>query len=120
MDAVEKIHQTTAEIPIEILKEMGYPEDKAELFKDSHRRVLRTVYGGICNAHKDLGTLVVQQFGELGKFANGVVESGGSTSNKARQTKVRSKASQKKVTTGEIDTSVAKESGKNETVNISV
>ena len=69
MDAVEDIHHTSAEIPIDVLTELGYPADKAQTIKDSHRRILRIVYGGICNAHEDLGKLVVQQFGELAKLA---------------------------------------------------
>jgi len=96
MDAVENIHQTTAEIPIEILQEIGYPEDKAEIVKDSHRRILRIVYGGICNAHEDLGKLVVQQFGELGKFAEGIAASGYNASSQARKTKVSKKSTRKK------------------------
>lgn len=96
MDAVENIHQTMAEIPIEIMKEIGYPEDKAEIVKDSHRRILRIVYGGICNAHDDLGKLVVQQFGELGKFADGLVASGGSSSTGSTKAKVRKKSTRTK------------------------
>jgi len=97
MDAVENIHQTTAEIPIEILQEIGYPEDKAEIIKDSHRRILKIVYGGICNAHEDLGKLVVQQFGELGKFAEGIAASGYSAASQAEKTKVRKKSTRTKV-----------------------
>jgi hypothetical protein len=96
MDAVENIHQTAAEIPIEILKEIGYPKDKAEIIKDSHRRILKIVYGGICNAHEDLGKLVVQQFGELGKFAESIAASGYSSSAQAKKTKVRKKSTRKK------------------------
>ncbi len=96
MYAVENIHQTTAEIPIEILKEIGYPEDKAEIIKDSHRRILKIVYGGICSAHEDLGKLVVQQFGELGKFAESIAASGYSSSAQAKKTKVRKKSTRTK------------------------
>jgi hypothetical protein len=96
MDAVENIHQTAAEIPIEILKEIGYPEDKAEIIKDSHRRILKIVYGGICSAHEDLGKLVVQQFGELGKFAESIAASGYSSSAQAKKTKVRKKSTRTK------------------------
>jgi hypothetical protein len=96
MDAVENIHQTAAEIPIEILKEIGYPKDKAEVIKDSHRRILKIVYGGICNAHEDLGKLVVQQFGELGKFAESIAASGYSSSAQAKKTKVRKKSTRTK------------------------
>jgi hypothetical protein len=103
MDAVENIHQITAEIPIEILKEIGYPEDKADIVIDSHRRILRIVYGGICNAHEDLGKLVVRQFGELGKFAEGIAASGYNASSQAEKTKVRKKSTRTKV----IDKSAA-------------
>jgi hypothetical protein len=91
MDAVESLHQATAEIPLDVLKELGYPDDKAETLKESHRRILRIVYGGICSAQEDLGDLVVKQFGELGQFASGLAESGPTSTTGVQ----RSKASRK-------------------------
>jgi hypothetical protein len=73
MDTVESIHQTSAEMPIEVIKELGYPEDKAEVIKDSHRKILRFLYGGISNANEELGKLVVMQAGELNKFAGSIL-----------------------------------------------
>ena len=57
MDSVESIHQTTAEMPLDMLVEYGYPEDKAEAAKESHRQLLGIVYGGICSANEELGNL---------------------------------------------------------------
>ena len=112
MDAVEKIHQTTAEIPLEILKEIGYPEDKAEIIKDSHRRILRIVYGGICSAHEDLGKLVVRQFGELGKFAEGIAASAYESSSGAGKSGTSKSGSRSKSTrTKAIDNPAANEAG---------
>ncbi len=75
MDTVESIHQTSAEMPLEVLKELGYPEDKTETIKETHREILRILYGGICSAHQELGKLVVMQAGELSKFAADVLPS---------------------------------------------
>lgn len=104
MDAVEGIHQTAAEMPIDVFRELGYPEDKAESIKDSHRRILRILYGGISSAHEDLGKLVVQQFGELGKFVNSlmqVVEEAAPAAKKPRpRAKKRAKKSVAKASRG--------------------
>ncbi len=68
VDAVERAHQTTAEKPLEMLKEFGFPEDQAELARESHKRILRFFYGGICNAHEEVGKLFVVQTTGLIKF----------------------------------------------------
>jgi len=75
MDTVESIHQTSAEMPLEVLRELGYPEEKTETIKEAHRKILRIMYGGICNAHQELGKLVVMQTGELSRFATDIMPS---------------------------------------------
>jgi len=75
MDAVESIHQTSVELPLEVLKELGYPEEKTDAIKEAHRKILRIMYGGICNAHQELGKLVVMQAGELSRFATDITPS---------------------------------------------
>lgn len=70
MDTVEHVHQTAAEMPLDVLQELGYPPEKTATIKESHRTILRILYGGIKSAHVEMGKLVVMQAGELGKFAN--------------------------------------------------
>ena len=68
MDAIESIHRTTAEMPLEVLKEFGFPEDTIETARASHRRILRVLYGGICSAQAEFGKLAVLQVSGLAKF----------------------------------------------------
>ncbi len=74
MTTVERIHQTSVSIPIDMLREVGYPADQAEQIKETHARLLRILYGGIAKAHDELGELVVQQVGQLTKLAEGMLE----------------------------------------------
>jgi len=78
MKSVERIHQKTAEMPLDILKQFGYPGDQAEAVKDSHRQLLRIVYSGMCSANEELGKLVVLQAGGLSEFFNEIAAGGGS------------------------------------------
>ncbi|NIQ97631.1 MAG: hypothetical protein GWN87_28250, partial [Desulfuromonadales bacterium] len=66
---VEKLHQSAVEIPINMATQVGLPRDKANLIKDTHRRILKDVYGTVCGANEEIGALVVQQVGELRKLA---------------------------------------------------
>lgn len=93
MNSVESIHQTTAEMPLDILKDFGYPEDKAEAAKDSHRQLLRIVYGGMCSANEELGKLLVLQAGGLSEFFNEMVTGTGSQTPTASKKKAARKAS---------------------------
>ena len=74
MTTVERIHQTSVSIPVDMLREAGYPADQAEQIKETHGRLLRILYGGIVSAHDELGELVVQQVGQLTKLAEGMLE----------------------------------------------
>jgi hypothetical protein len=76
MNAVESIHRTGAEMPLGVLKELGFPEEKVAPIRDSHREILRIMYGGIVSANKELGNLMVLQTGELTKFAGGMIAAG--------------------------------------------
>lgn len=85
MDTVESIHQTSAEMPLEVLKELGYPEEKTESIKAAHRNILRILYGGIYSAHEELGKLVVMQAGELIRFASEMMPKKASQGDNAKQ-----------------------------------
>jgi hypothetical protein len=76
LDAIENLHQTVAEMPLEVLTELGYPESKADSLKDSHRNVLRVVYGGIRAIQQNLGELAVSQSGRLDALAGSFIGRG--------------------------------------------
>lgn len=99
MDSVENIHQTTAEMPLEILKEYGYPEDKAEAAKESHRALLKIMYGGICSANEELGKLVVLQAGGLSQFFNEMTTGTGNQTQPVPKQQTAKKSTARKSTT---------------------
>lgn len=72
MGKAENIHQIMAEMPLDVLKELGYSEEKAENLKSSHRKMLRIVYSGLGKTQRDFGNLVVRQADELDKLAGGL------------------------------------------------
>ncbi len=65
MDAVSNVHQTMVEVPVDIAREFGYPEEKASALKASHRRILDRVYGSVCSSFDEFSDLAVKQAGEL-------------------------------------------------------
>jgi hypothetical protein len=107
LDTAEKLHQASAEIPLEVLKELGYPDDRVEAISDSHRRILRVLYGSISSGCEDLGKLVALQAYDLSKLAGNFMGAGdrkatadketNKETNKTRARKVsKKKASRKK------------------------
>lgn len=76
MNTVQSIHQTSAEMPLGVLKELGYPEERVEDIRNAHGEILNILYGGIKSANKELGNLIVLQTGELTKFAGSMLAAG--------------------------------------------
>lgn len=76
MGAVQKIHQTAVEIPIDIGKELGLSKEKADLVKSVHERILVNTYGGARNAQVGFGKLIVQQVEELSTLVNELTSGG--------------------------------------------
>ena len=103
MGAVQKIHQTAVEIPIDAAKKLGLSNDKAELLKVTHSRILTNVYGALCNVHGEIGGLVVQQAGELGKLARDLSAKGAEPT--ARKTRPRKKTAKKTAKKGALPAS---------------
>jgi hypothetical protein len=77
MNAVKTMHQTAVEIPIDIGKELGLPADKADILKATHRRILDNTYSGARSAQIELGSLVVQQIGEVSTLIKDLAAAGG-------------------------------------------
>ena len=72
MGTVERLHQNLAEISLDVLCEVGLPKEPADAFKEHHRTILRTMYGGITSANDELGRLVVTQWSQINRFAAGI------------------------------------------------
>jgi len=77
MNAVKKMHQTAVEIPVDIGRELGLPADKADMIKATHSRILDSTYSGARRAQLELGSLVVEQVGEVSTLIGDLVTAGG-------------------------------------------
>lgn len=47
LGVAEKMHQSAVEVPLNMLKSVGVPEEKSSELKDKHRSLLRGMYGSI-------------------------------------------------------------------------
>lgn len=74
MNTVEVIHQTFAEMSVDVLQELGLPEGPADAIKDKHHRLIHIWYDGISTANHALGDLVIQQWSQINEFAEPVTE----------------------------------------------
>ena len=83
MNAVKNLHQTAVEIPIDVGKELGLPADKVDMIKAGHRRILDRTYSGARSAQIQLGSLVVEQIGEVSVLIKDLVASGGGDGQKS-------------------------------------
>jgi len=102
MTAVKHLHQTAVEIPIDIGKELGLPADKVDMMKATHRRILDNTYGGARSAQMELGSLVVEQIGEVSTLIKDLVASvsrGGDGQKSAPATTGGKSVGQKKAST---------------------
>lgn len=61
MDTITEVHQTIIEIPINVVQELGFPEETSTALKNTHRRILDRIYGGYCNACGEVNRYIVKQ-----------------------------------------------------------
>jgi len=71
--ALQGVHQAAVEKPVNAASRLGFSAKKAELIKDSHRRILGNVYGGIRKVQHGLGDVAVEQVGELCSLAQALM-----------------------------------------------
>jgi len=70
MDTIKEVHQTIAEIPINIAQELGFPEENSAALKDTHRRVLDHLHGGFCDACGEVNQYIVKQAKAVNQLAD--------------------------------------------------
>jgi hypothetical protein len=70
--AVESIHQIVMEVPVNMLEDIGYPTEKAELIKDGHKNIIGHLYGGVRSAHGHLDALIYKQVEQLDSFKSDI------------------------------------------------
>jgi hypothetical protein len=71
--ALQGVHQAAVEKPVDAASRLGFPANKAELIKDSHRRFLGDVYGGIRKVQHGLGDVAVAQVSKLCALAQALI-----------------------------------------------
>ena len=61
LDTVQEVHQTMAEIPINVAQEFGLSEQTSAALKYTHRRVLEHLYNGVRDAVGEVNEYMVKQ-----------------------------------------------------------
>jgi nicotinate-nucleotide pyrophosphorylase len=116
--ALQGVHQAAVEKPVDAASRFGFPAEKAALIKDSHRRFVGSVYGGIRKAQHGLGDVAVEQVSELRSLAKALMSSvnaqtAGSASPSASSKKpVQRKRSAAKKVTKKVTKKAAKKTAK--------
>ena len=70
LDTVQEVHQTMAEIPINVAQEFGMSEQTSAALKYTHRRVLEHLYNGVRDAVGEVNEYMVKQAQNIDKLTN--------------------------------------------------
>ena len=70
LDTVKEVHQTMAEIPINIAQEFGMSEQTSAALKYTHRRVLDHLYNGVRDAVGEVNEYMVKQAQNVDRLTN--------------------------------------------------
>jgi len=70
LDTVKEVHQTMAEIPINVAQEFGMSEQTSAALKYTHRRVLDHVYNGVRDAVGEVNQYMVKQAQNVDRLTN--------------------------------------------------
>jgi hypothetical protein len=70
LHTVKEVHQTMAEIPLNVAQEFGMSKDTSTALKYIHRRVLDHMYDGIGNAVGEVNQYVVKQAQNIDRLTN--------------------------------------------------
>lgn len=70
LDTIKEVHQTMAEIPINVAQEFGMSEETSTALKDTHRRVLDHIHNGVRDAVGEVNQYMVKQAQNIDNLAN--------------------------------------------------
>lgn len=70
LDTVKEVHQTVAEIPINVAQEFGLPKETATALKYTHRRVLDHIDNGVRESVGEVNQFMVKQAQNVDRLAN--------------------------------------------------
>ena len=68
--SVQKVHQTMAEIQVDMLQIGGLPEDWGEKMKTTHGNFIDIIYSSVVDAYGELGQLIVNQVENMYELAD--------------------------------------------------
>ena len=74
MGTMERVHQASMAMSVDLMKELGVPPGPADSFKAKHERMLHTIYGSICTVNAEFGEMIVLQVDNVGRFTRGVTD----------------------------------------------
>jgi len=74
MGTMERVHQKSMDMAVELLKELGVPEGPADNYADKHRRMLHTVYSSVVSVNEEFGEMIVEQVDNVNTFLSGVTD----------------------------------------------
>lgn len=78
MGTIKEVHQTIVEIPIDVARELGLPDEQSRLLKEKHRRVLDHIHDGVCKACGEVNHYIVKQARAVNQLADFKSRSAGS------------------------------------------
>ncbi len=70
LDTVKEVHQTLAEIPINVAQELGMSKETSAALKYTHRRLLDRIDEGVRSSVREVNQYVVKQVHTVDKLAN--------------------------------------------------
>jgi hypothetical protein len=70
LDTVKEVHQTIAEIPINVAQELGLPKETAAALKYIHRQVLDQIDSGVRGSVGQVNQYMVKQAENVDKLTN--------------------------------------------------
>jgi len=70
LDTIKEVHQTIAEIPINVAQELGMSEETSTALKNTHRRVLDHIHAGVSNAVAEVNQYMVKQAQNVNDLAS--------------------------------------------------
>ena len=70
LHTVKEVHQTMAEIPLNVAQELGMSKQTSTALKYIHRQVLDQIYDGVGNAVGEVNQYVVKQAQNIDRLAN--------------------------------------------------
>ena len=74
MGTMERVHQMSMAMSVDLMKELGVLERPADSFKAKHERMLHTIYGSICTVNAEFGEMIVLQVDNVGRFTRVVTD----------------------------------------------